>query len=126
YGAEKTVLFPTDDLKWGGMTADTSVYVQSSVNITDVEVKSQGQWRIFSKLGAGYSSSRSRGEIINNAYGCFPELDESGSVKQNSGYEFTLTVRGSVPGDTALSQAESNVYAAVSQTLAAIYAGKLQ
>lgn len=36
YGAETSYLFP--GLTWGGMTTDISVYVQSALNITDVEI----------------------------------------------------------------------------------------
>jgi hypothetical protein len=72
YGAkiEDSELFPS--VQWGGMTADTSVYLQSALNISDVELQSKGNWRIFSKLGAGFSSSRLVGEITNNAYACLP------------------------------------------------------
>ena len=61
YGAEQSELFP--GLEWGGMTADTAIFVQGGLNISEVEVRSKGQWRIFSKLGAGYSISRERGEV---------------------------------------------------------------
>ena len=72
YGArqEDSQLFPT--LEWGGMTADTSIYVQSALNMSDVQLRSGGNWRIFSKLGAGFSSSRLVGEITNDAYACLP------------------------------------------------------
>lgn len=72
YGTKKeeSMLFST--VEWGGMTADTSIFVQSALNISDVELQSNGNWRIFSKLGAGFSSSRLVGEITNNAYACIP------------------------------------------------------
>jgi hypothetical protein len=54
------------------MTACTSIFVQSALNMTETEIASSGRWRIFSKLGAGYSSSRGRGEVMNNAYACLP------------------------------------------------------
>lgn len=81
------------------MTVDISVFLQSGldmevrrcprlfaiVNICDcgcamrqaVEAAAQGKWRIFSKLGAGYSNSRYVGEIVNNAYACLPEYVSS-------------------------------------------------
>ena len=40
--------------------------------MTKVEEDSEGRFRIFSKLGAGYSSSDYVGEILNNAYACLP------------------------------------------------------
>lgn len=71
YGAgDHTTLFP--GVQWGGMTACTSIFVQSALNMTKTELDSHGKWRIFSKLGAGYSSSRGRGEVMNNAYACLP------------------------------------------------------
>lgn len=72
YGADlaDSSLFPS--VQWGGMTADTSIFLQSALNISDVQLQSNGNWRIFSKLGAGFSSSRLVGEITNNAYACLP------------------------------------------------------
>jgi len=32
YGAEESLLFPT--VKWGGMSTDTSIFVQSALNIS--------------------------------------------------------------------------------------------
>ena len=117
-------LFPT--VQWGGMTADTSIYVQSALNISAVELVAPGQWRIFSKLGAGYSSSRLVGEIINNAYVCLPQLDTAtGAVVPNSGLEFTISTRGSVPGDTSLNKVDLVVYMAVQEAIAALLNGQL-
>jgi hypothetical protein len=92
YGAEKSVFFPGQ--LWGGMTADPSIFLQSALDMTvcnnfstmfslasdfscvrlkTVEADANGQWRIFSKLGNGYSTDRYKGEIINNAYACLPK-----------------------------------------------------
>jgi hypothetical protein len=71
YGAEKSLFFP--DLQWGGMTADTAIFVQSSSAMTarlEAQEKHLNQWRIFSKLGCGWSSPC--GDIVNNAYACVP------------------------------------------------------
>lgn len=38
----------------------------------------------------------------------------------NAGYEFSISVRGSVPGDTSLSQAEEVVISAVRETVDAV------
>lgn len=38
----------------------------TSQDLDLVEERSHGQWRIFSKLGAGYSTSRGMGEITYN------------------------------------------------------------
>jgi hypothetical protein len=91
----------------------------------DVEEKSKGAWRIFSKLGAGYSSSRNVGEIMNNAYACLPVLNADGDPVLNSGYEFTLSVRGSVALDYSLYAAENVVMTAVNETISALLEGRL-
>ena len=58
---------------WGGMSANTGVFIQSAIDIEETDRDLNGQWRIFGKMGAGYSGSRHRGEILTNAYGCFPD-----------------------------------------------------
>lgn len=79
YGANSSTLFP--GLQWGGMSMSSDVYVQRALNITaespkggTPEAKSHGRWRIFSKLGAGFSDTRDRFEIGLNAYVCLPVL----------------------------------------------------
>lgn len=52
-------------------------------------------------------------------------MDESGNSIPNSGYEFTLSVRGSVVGDTSLTKAEEKVHQAVTNTIQALLDGKL-
>jgi hypothetical protein len=44
----------------------------------------------------------------------------------NSGFEFTISVRGSVPMDTSLVKAEDVVHTAVVEAVAAILDGKLK
>ena len=48
------------------------------------------QWRIFGKMGAGYSGTRHRGEILTNAYGCFPDNGESKLWPELDGKNKTL------------------------------------
>lgn len=123
YGAETSALFPGQT--WGGMTADTGIFLQSAAKIQDIlandeAVKKAGQWRIFSKLGAGYSTSRNVGEIVTNAYGCLPSYDsESGVIV--GGIEFTLTARGSIAKDYDLSIVDGRVQQAVSRAVDFIY-----
>ena len=76
-----------------------------------------GQWRILSKLGAGYSTSRSVGEIISAGYGCVP--------LEGFNWEFTLAARASVALDIDLVHAERRLVAAVEATLVAMATGKL-
>ena len=72
------------------MTSDPGIYLQSAL---EEEIESDWSWspnwRIFSKLGAGYSSLRYRGEVLTNSYGCLPDTE--------GGLEFTLAIRTSVP-----------------------------
>lgn len=73
YGAESSALFP--GLQWGGMTTDTGIFVQSASSMNSLlsDTKTNhDMWRIFSKLGCGYSSSRYRGEMVTNAHACVP------------------------------------------------------
>ena len=88
YGAETSTLFP--GLLWGGMAADTAIFVQTALNMTAVEEAARGEWRIFSKLGAGWSTSRLVGEIITTAYACLPYSSDSPSSDDTS-WEFTLS-----------------------------------
>ncbi|CAG5094600.1 Oidioi.mRNA.OKI2018_I69.XSR.g13698.t1.cds [Oikopleura dioica] len=118
YGADETGLFGSQ--QWGGMTADTAIYLQNSLNMPEVERLSGGSWRIYSKLGAGYSSSRRVGEIITLAYGCFPDL-----LNDRENFEFTVAVRGSVANDSFLFNAEQRVKDAMDRTIQAVWEGRL-
>ena len=80
-----------------------------------------GLWRIFSKLGAGYSSSRSRGEIVTAGYTCIPEYEGGGG----GGFELSLAARASAPNDTLLVTAQGRVHAAVSAAVAAVVSGEV-
>jgi hypothetical protein len=52
-------------------------------------------------------------------------LDETGKSIIGQGYEFTISVRGSVPNDSSLSKAENVVITAVKEIIAALLAGKI-
>ena len=58
--------------QWGGMTADTAIYLQTGHDIDYIEKRSKGQWLILSKLGLGSS-----GQFLNVGYGCLPVLDDA-------------------------------------------------
>jgi hypothetical protein len=83
-----------------------------------------GRWRIFSKLGAGYSSSRSVGEIVTAGYGCVPAFDDDAGGS-SGGFEFALAARASVPGDDLLVKAQERLYAAVSAAIGAMVTGTI-
>ena len=71
---------------WGGMSADTGIYLQSAVDIHAVEAASHGKWRIFSKLGYGESG------LVENGYACLP----NGS---GGGLELAISTHYAQPGD---------------------------
>jgi hypothetical protein len=81
YGAESSQTYGP----WGGMSADTAIYLQSGHDPDYIEERSQGQWRIFSKLGLGTS-----GQFLNVGYACLPVLDPSGQPVPNWGREFVI------------------------------------
>jgi len=78
---------------WGGMSADTGIYLQSAVDIQAVESQSQGQWRIFSKLGYGQSG------LVENGYACIPVLDASGAPVVGRGLELAISTHYAQPSD---------------------------
>ena len=109
---------------WGGMTADPAIFLQTALQSSGVmplsmmglNAEGKGlqdtEWRIYSKLGAGYSSTRGRGEIVSSAYGCIP--DPSGD---RGGLEITITCRGSVEGDYSLAHAQKKVKQAMDEAV---------
>jgi len=91
-----------------------------------VESESQGHWRIFSKVGDGYSSSRNVGEAVLNGYACLPQLDGNGKAIPNAGVEFVISAESSVANDTTLQGAQALIQAAIAKVVAAIYSGQIQ
>jgi hypothetical protein len=110
-----TALFRTQAM--GGMSADTSIFLQSWLNMSLVEAASRGKWRIYSKLGSGYSGTRQVGEIVNNVYACLPGY--------LGGVEATIHLRASVPADTTLLKPQALVHEAMGQIVAAIRNGRI-
>ena len=80
--------------------------------------ETNGDWRIFSKLGAGYSSSRQVGEIVTARYTCVP--DGGG---QGGGVEFSIAARGSVENDVMLVGAQALVEEAVEAVVRLVVGG---
>jgi hypothetical protein len=91
HGADPSQLYPGQD---GGMSADTAIYLQSALDMAEVEERSQGQWRIYSKLGHG------EGDFWWSGYGCFPALDANGRPIPDAGQELVLSVRLASGGAT--------------------------
>jgi len=122
-----------DTQAWGGMTADTGIFLQSAVNLSQVDTKYPGQWRVFSKLGAGFSTSREVGEILTNTYACLPSLPLSTDMGALStatdgvdvSREFVIHIRASERKDVSLLQAQSAIVAAMHDVMNAMQQGLL-
>ena len=89
-------------LQWGGASMSTDIYLQQAINATlgfsNMTTSAADMWRIFSKLGAGQSSSRGVSEITLNAYACLPVMNTtSGEPVPNRGLEFTISVYAPMP-----------------------------
>ena len=81
YGAEGS----TTKASWGGMSADTAVYLQTGHDMDYIEERSQGEWMTFSKLGLG-----TKGQFVHMGYACFPVLDDDGQAVNGHGREFVI------------------------------------
>jgi hypothetical protein len=121
YGAAVSKLFP--GLQWGGMTANSLDFLRLGINITDAEARSRGEYRTFTKDGAGYSYIRDAMEVTFNGYGCYPSL-----ASPDDGVEYFVSTRVSIPGNesTALELlAYERMRAAMTGINQAIYSGRL-
>ena len=93
YGARESQLFPF--LQFGGMAMSSDVYLQLGLGDMDkLNNRSHGRWRLFSKLGFGFSDIRKRYEIVLNGYACMPSLQGEKSMPiLNEGLEFVISVK---------------------------------
>lgn len=131
YGAERSELFP--GLQWGGLSMGTDVYLQRAVdNLTRLDARAHGRWRVFSKLGAGLhtDSPVERGfQITLNAAACFPVLDPTrsrGASPQpvpGRGLEFALSAFVVGPADVAADDAMQSLVTNVTRFLLSHYDG---
>lgn len=87
YGASESQMY--DEATPQGMEGDISVYMQEAVNINALDELSRGQWRIFSKLGLGFSRG---GEIVHTDYACLPVFDEGGEPQVDQGVEVVISI----------------------------------
>jgi len=94
YGAAKSRRYDRDTPQ--GMESDTAIYLEAGLDMAKIEAQSNGQWRIFSKLGFGTSRG---GEFVNAGYACLPVLGDDGAPKPNWGKEFFLVTQLSGEGD---------------------------
>jgi hypothetical protein len=81
YGAEESAKGP-----FGGLSADTAIYLQTGHDIDYLEARSQGRFRIFSKLGLGTG-----GQFLDVGYACFPVLDPVGNPVPGWGRELVIS-----------------------------------
>ncbi|CAN5922007.1 hypothetical protein BH11MYX4_BH11MYX4_27920 [soil metagenome] len=84
YGASSSPWFPGT---MGGMSDDTAIYVQAGHDISYLDARSQGRWRIFSKLGFG------DGDFVHAAYACLPVLNGAGAPVPDVGRELVIVTR---------------------------------
>lgn len=89
YGAEGSAKYGP----FGGMSADTSIYLQSGHDIDYLEKRSHGQWRIFSKLGLG-----TQGQFASVGYACLPVLDDQGMPVPGWGREVVISAHLALGG----------------------------
>lgn len=91
YGAEGSKKYGP----WGGMSADTAIYLQAGHDIAYLQARSQGRWRIFSKLGLG-----TKGQFVHVGYACLPVLDPLGKPMPGWGREFVIAAHLPTGGAT--------------------------
>lgn len=94
YGAQDSALYSKATPQ--GMEADTAIYLQQAFDVDAMERRSQGQCRIFSKLGHGPSRG---GEFTHVGYACLPALDETGKPIVDVGKEFVIATHLGAKGD---------------------------
>ena len=115
YGAQESLWY--DQRTPQGMESDVSVYLQQAVDIEQIENNTQGQWRIFSKLGLGFSRG---GEIVHTDYACLPVFDQSGQPIVDQGVEMIISIhlpvhKQYVQGDRILADIYSGIIGALSR-----------
>ena len=111
------------------MSADTAIFLQVALENANLLKQEKGfhsnhssdnaDWRIFSKLGAGYSTSRERGEIVTSAYACIPPTSTGGVYGNgHNGLQISITCRSSVSRDVTLVKAQEVVKSSVDEAIA--------
>jgi hypothetical protein len=80
---------------FGGMSADTAIYLQTGHDIDYLDQRSHGQYRVFSKLGLG-----TQGQFLDVGYACFPVLDDQEQAVPGWGREFVIAAELASGGAT--------------------------
>ncbi len=105
----------------------TAIFLQdaldSLLSLDKLDAATDGQWRIFSKLGYGYSRTRDVIEMLNTGYVCLPSV----AAMNSNGVEFLLSVRSQAVGnvDPCL-PCQSDIRKAVRAVVADIMSGRIQ
>lgn len=124
YGAAQSRLFP--GTKWGGMSAALPASVTTALNLTAIDRTASGRWRVFTKEGAGFSTSRNRGEVTLNTYLCLPHIDQvTGQPIAGAGAEAIVSARVSILNDTHVAAAGERMVEGAGDLVKAIAAGLL-
>ncbi len=97
--------------------------MDSLLSLDKLDAATDGQWRIFSKLGYGYSRSRDVIEMLNTGYVCLPSI----AAMNSNGAEFFLSVRAQAVGnvDPCL-PCQGDIRKAVRAVAADIVSGKIE
>jgi hypothetical protein len=104
-----------------------AIFLQDSLNsllsLDSIDAASDGQWRIFSKLGYGFSKTRDVVEMLNTGYVCLPPI----AAMNSNGAEFFLSVRSQTQGniDPCL-PCQSDIQKAVRAVVADILSGAIE
>jgi hypothetical protein len=118
------------DLQWGGMSEDASVYLQTALNQTypgglqELDNKTNGNWRIFSKLGYGQSDATGNFEGVLNGYVCVPGVADSTATDSGdiipdapNSREFFISIRNYDRDPQVFDQKQQETVSAIIQWL---------
>lgn len=119
YGAAKSKIYGASRPQ--GMQADTAIYLQQAFDVSAMEARSKGQWRIFSKLGHGPSRG---GEFVHAGYACLPKLDSDGKPVAEQGKEFVIASYLNAGGK--LPEADARLAAAYRAIVERVLDGRLK
>lgn len=104
----------------GGMQDDTAIYLESALDMQEMERRAPGEWRIFSKLGYGISSARSRHELVYAAYACLPDL-----ARPAWGKEMIIAANYSRPAATADRVMDRQFQGAIARVVGEVMSGQI-
>ena len=80
YGANRSTFFP--GLTWGGMSANADDQLRLGLDMAEIERRSSGKWRTFSKDGCGNA------DYLINGYACYSDASNPAN-----GVEYVVSAR---------------------------------